>query len=269
MFADHNCVVIIPSCDAYGDLWAPFLALFQKFWPDCPFPVILGTNTAEFTNGKVIGMPCPGGNVWSIRVKYLLDTIESKNIILCLEDYFLTRAVDNSRVHSAIEIMERAKAVTMRLTPKPPPDRRLVGHPDFGEVLPGAPFRVSTQIGVWDRAYLAGLLAPAESIWDFELIGSRRSDQDGRLFLGSWEDLLPYEQVVERGKWFRWAARKYGRASIGCDLSRRDTMSKPEGLKKLTNGLRWKAVNAVPWKIRRQALGWIGSPFVNKQFNIR
>jgi len=39
-----NCSILIPSCDKYSDLWRPFFTLFWRHWPDCPFPVYLGSN---------------------------------------------------------------------------------------------------------------------------------------------------------------------------------------------------------------------------------
>jgi len=36
--------VLIASCDAYSDAWAPFFALMKKYWPDCPYPIYLISN---------------------------------------------------------------------------------------------------------------------------------------------------------------------------------------------------------------------------------
>jgi hypothetical protein len=29
----------VVSCDKYSDLWQPFFALFDRFWPDCPLDI--------------------------------------------------------------------------------------------------------------------------------------------------------------------------------------------------------------------------------------
>ena len=35
--------VIVTSCDAYHDVETPFIMLFRKHWPDCPFELVLVT----------------------------------------------------------------------------------------------------------------------------------------------------------------------------------------------------------------------------------
>ena len=48
------CSVLVPSCDAYADLWIPFFALFWRYWSDCPFPVYLGTNPVDGASGLAL-----------------------------------------------------------------------------------------------------------------------------------------------------------------------------------------------------------------------
>ena len=43
------CTVLCCSCDKYADLQPKFLALFRKYWPDCPFPLVLVTESAPET----------------------------------------------------------------------------------------------------------------------------------------------------------------------------------------------------------------------------
>ena len=38
---NNDCTVLVTSCDAYRDVEAPFLKLFRKYWPDCPFDLML------------------------------------------------------------------------------------------------------------------------------------------------------------------------------------------------------------------------------------
>ena len=40
-----DCALVISSCDKYQDLWNPSLALHRRFWPDCPYPTFLMSET--------------------------------------------------------------------------------------------------------------------------------------------------------------------------------------------------------------------------------
>ena len=64
--ADGNidCTVVVGSCDKYADLLGPFIALFRKFWPDCPFEVVLVTEHDPHIEGFDRTIACGGGMNW-------------------------------------------------------------------------------------------------------------------------------------------------------------------------------------------------------------
>jgi hypothetical protein len=96
---------------------------------------------------------------------------------------------------------------------------------DYGRLEPGTDYRISTQAAFWRKEFLKEMILPGESIWEFEINGSRRSDNYEDGFYGVKRDLLPYgHHVVQRGKWFPWEAWYFGRMDIGCDFSRRAIM---------------------------------------------
>ena len=38
------CILVV-SCDKYADCWTPFSDCMRKFWPYCPYPVYLCTES--------------------------------------------------------------------------------------------------------------------------------------------------------------------------------------------------------------------------------
>ena len=54
----------------------------------------------------------------------------------------------------------------------------------------GAPYRTSAQSAIWRKSSLESLLVDGESIWEFEVLGSRRSDAlEG--FYAVWRPVMP------------------------------------------------------------------------------
>ena len=45
------CILVV-SCDKYADCWTPFSDCMRKFWPDCPYPVYLCTESGEPEMGQ-------------------------------------------------------------------------------------------------------------------------------------------------------------------------------------------------------------------------
>ena len=43
-----DCTLLVNSCDAYSDLWEPFFKMLGVHWPDCPYPIVLNTESKAF-----------------------------------------------------------------------------------------------------------------------------------------------------------------------------------------------------------------------------
>jgi len=224
-----ECSVLIPSCDSYSDLWEPFFTLFERFWPDCPFPVYLGNNSLSFERAGVRLIHSSQGNNWTNRVRDHLKAIDTPYVLLMLEDFFLRHRVRTDRILAGLDVLAARDGRLLRLHPRPRPSVRLAGWPEAGSIPVGTPYRVSTQAAIWRRETILSLMRDSESIWQFEIRGTERSAAFSDGFFSFWDSVLPYDHhVVERGKWFPRDARYFKAQNIGCDLARRPVMSAGE-----------------------------------------
>jgi hypothetical protein len=250
-----RCSVLIPSCDAYSDLWIPFMTLFWRHWPDCPFPVYLGSNQQTFEHPCVTTIHAGHRNNWANCVREYLATLDTPYVLLMLEDFFLRRLVNTMQVVSCFEAMVKLQGMMLRLVPRPSPDLPVIGFPLIGQIKPGAPYRVSMQAAIWHRQTLLDLMRAGETIWQFEIHGSRRSESMGERFYGVWRSVLPYDHhVVERGKWFRHEAWRFGRMGVGCDFSRRPIMTRWEMACWIARKVPAVLLELLPWKQRGRLL---------------
>jgi hypothetical protein len=173
-----------------------------------------------------------------------------------LEDFFLRRSVRTEDVRRCLLAIEHLRGHMVRLTLRPGPDERIPEIPEVGVVAVGAPYRVSTQAAIWRVESLLSLMRDKESIWEFEINGSFRSSRMKDGFYCVWDNAIDYgRHVVERGKWFPWEARRFGRADIGCDFSRREIMTPWEALRWLYWKARSKLLHLLPWRQRLAVRG--------------
>ena len=258
-----SLTVVVCSCDAYSDLWGPFFMLFFRHWPDCPWKVVLMSNEIQFVHSLVETASVGHLGSWSTELRAVLKRVTSSHVLLMLDDFFLRRAVNQAQIERCFRGLAERDGEMLRLLPRPGPDLRLPGEGLFGLVAKGAPYRVSAQSAIWRKSALEALLLDGESIWAFEDLGSRRSDAlDG--FFAVWRPVMPYwHHVVERGKWFRWEARRFGQMDIGCDFSRRAVMTRPQQFIWCLKKARGLAYDAVPWRWRRR-LRWLRFLFQSK-----
>lgn len=122
---------------------------------------------------------------------------------------------------------------------------------EYTEIAAGTPYRVSTQAAFWRVQTLRDLIAPGESAWQFEIHGSIRSARTAG-FAEMKNDVLGYRHhVVERGKWFPWAYRKFVRMGIGIEPTAREVMSWAEAARWLLKKGLAPIYRSMPPKIRQ------------------
>jgi len=219
--ADERVTLLVPSCDRYADLWAPFFALLRRHWPDCPFRVVVGSNHLPCSEAGAKAL-CIGDDVdWSRGVRAMVERVETPAVLVVLEDFLLRRRVDTAEVLARVDDFFRLDAAYLRMRPFPPPDVRLARFPAVGECEPGAPYRASMQAALWRREDLLALLRDGENPWEFEVYGARRSDAFERGFYSAHDDVLDYYAAVTNN-WIiypweieRGASRELAAAGVG------------------------------------------------------
>ena len=221
----EDTAVLVASCDEFSDLWQAFFTLFFRYWPDCPYPVHLGSDYRTYDDPRVKNLTIRGYSSksgWSARVRGMLEQIPQRYVIMMLEDFLVNKPVEGDRIEALQSYMESKKAAYLRLYPAPGPDVICEDNPEVGENLKGTAYRICTQASLWDKQALLTLLRPGESVWDFEIQGSRRTDKLDALFLSVTRESkrpLPYFcTAVVRGKWRRDAVELCRREGIAVDL---------------------------------------------------
>ena len=222
--ANVDCTVLVTSCDAYRDVEEPFVKLFRKYWPDCPFELAVNgeTGAAEgFDRVLLSGR----GKTWSQMLVEALDQIAAPYVILLMNDYYLASRVETARMLSWLGVARSADALNLRLCPDPPGetpfdlpadlvqsqtandgDRRSAGALRLFASAKNKAYAVSCKAGIWNRRFLRDLAARTRSAWEFERRGSYMFDEsDPRPLLVTETQEFPFLDVVHKGYWEPWA----------------------------------------------------------------
>jgi hypothetical protein len=180
---EEDVAVLVMSCDAYADIWPAFYGFFFKYWNDCPFTIYNAANHLNFSHPRVVNLHAGHDLDWSSVRKSVLKQIKEKYVILFLEDYFILQPVDMETLNKSIECMKKYDALFLKLACFPSSYNSLWEYdiikedPFIGKIKSGEKYRIHTQIGIWNKEMLFNLLKEGESIWDFEIAGSKRSDE--------------------------------------------------------------------------------------------
>ncbi len=243
------CTVLVNSCDLYEEAWKPFFELFRRFWPNCPFDIVLATQTKTFDAPYVKTVHTNEG-VWSQRINNALRQINTPFVLLFLEDYFLLAPVKQAEFldyfNMAINDENLGAIFFNRIGGYRIPSDKYIGLYDMNKTNV-VKYHLNCQISLWNKKIFEEATLPLMSPWDFELEGFSRVSENVRNkgFYCSQTtvhtkiqetDIFSYLVHPKNGigisksKWL-WNNRKlFLRYGIECDCSSLDYMSHSEYL---------------------------------------
>lgn len=86
--------ILVLSCDKYEPCWKPFFTLLDKYWEGHP-KTYLVTESKKCKYCDTINVD---SNIWSVRFREALKTIDSEYVLVMLEDFFIRDYVDTDRI---------------------------------------------------------------------------------------------------------------------------------------------------------------------------
>lgn len=204
--------IAVVSCWKYRDAIPPFLALFRKFWPDCPYEVLVVDDRNNLVQS------------WCSVVADFASS-QKTPVMLMQEDFFINAPVQGHLIEHALHELKSQQAAMVRLYPCPGSNENY-GDTHFGRISKGTAYRVSCQTAIWNPAILHEIASHFDTPAEFEIEGSKLSDSFSEPFLAFRREVKPwpleyYCSAISRGKW-EPAALEFCRANgIEVDTSMR------------------------------------------------
>ena len=229
---DGKAAILITSCDAFEDCWAPYAHGLHKYWPDCPFPVFLITNEKAFPDPSITSLQIRPDRGWAKNLRQAMESLDADILLYTHEDFWLRSPVDTKEILEFVDHVVGGRADYIRLYPAPGPDRPFAPDPRLGLLAEKAPYRTSLQTAIWRKSVLQELLCDDESCWQFELDGTPRSRvytdrflcvQPAKVVRGRSRPIgLDYVcTAINKGRWATEAVEYARREGLSIDFSNR------------------------------------------------
>ena len=196
---NKDCTVLVCSCDKYNDVEKPFVALWRKFWPDCPFETVLLSETLA-TEGFDRAILTGHGKTWCEMLGEALEQIDSPYVLMLMNDYLLSEPVNTERFLLRLNEAKRYDSASLRLNPLPPGEN-IVDGSDLLEMPKNTAYCVTCQASIWNREFLLGLAHRNKSAWEFERYGSFMVGNEPRPLLVTQTKEFPFVDAVHKGYW--------------------------------------------------------------------
>lgn len=196
--------VLVLSCDRYRGLWDLFFTRWERFWPECPYPVYLLSNQIDYDRTGVSTVKTGKDLDWSSNLLNVLDRLPQDNLLLMMEDAPLDAPVDGLAFERMYKRFQNEGLNYLNLKASPAPNG--VCDIEMGELLPGSLYRTALIPCIWKKDVLKKLAIRGETAWHFEILGSERSDHIPK-FWSTKSPSFSFLHCIVRGKLDRRAAR--------------------------------------------------------------
>lgn len=143
---------------------------FEKYWPNCPYPVYFALNTVGAPFGDTINFGEDKG--WSQMILDTLDKVKEDNIIFMMEDYWLWKEVDQERLNRIVDLIEKKEIDYCRLIPSPGAIQPY--NDDINYFNTDFMYRTSLGPGIWNKEFFKSLIVADENPWQFEQNSAQR-----------------------------------------------------------------------------------------------
>lgn len=248
--------VVVNTCDSYSDVLQVFFMAFGEFWTDCPYPVVINTETITYPHhARVHNHVSPSGiDDWGARVRATLETVESEYVLMLYDDFILERKVDNHRMASVLrKLQANSKAAAAYLIHTGQPVAGRADIDGFCLVSDWSDYRLNSAPAIWRKTALMEYTRSGDTPWAWEVFGSYRTWGDGKEFftLGAEQDeIYPYNYskggAIYRGKWVREVVESFSRRhALGIDWEKRGFSSDSSNEKR-----------SLAWKLRFLLIGF-------------
>lgn len=205
--------LLVVSTDSFCDLWEITLAQFEKHFPSFSAPKYIVSESLKCTYPGVRTLNSNDHKKrWGYNLQYAIEQINSKYILLVLDDFILTSSVNVDLYNKAIQLSESVACVT--LSTHDFSRKHSAGVDDYQAVARFSKYRLTTAPSIWDTSILLKYLHSDLNPWQFEIFGTLKSYGRNDVFLtlnkskyDCTNECFPYyiqgrlDSAVVRGLW--------------------------------------------------------------------
>jgi len=162
--------VVISSCDAFNDCWAPMIYSLKKFWPDCPFPIYFISNYKKINDERIKFINVGEDKGFASNLGYALKKVECDFIIYFQEDYFLIDYVNTEAIKDHICHCKKNNIDFLKIHGNDflLRDNYRINESDYCKNPIDVRYSINTSVAIWKRDTLAKLCVEGYSGWDWE-----------------------------------------------------------------------------------------------------
>ncbi len=215
--------ILVLSCDKYIDLAYPFHYCMEKYWPNHPkITYMMDTIKNPYYDTVLVDYPI---SQWTRRVRETLDTINDNNILLMMDDCFIRRSVDETRLEYINSCLtENSNIACFNLEKSFDFNDTYCEFEGFKKRQHGSSYEVSIMCGLWNKNKLRNVLSIDSNPWEVEF---RQNNCGYDYYINNSDYIIDWGYQtwnptnVFKGRWCKNALLFFEKEGVKIDLSAR------------------------------------------------
>ena len=219
---------LIFSCDKFSDLWDGNIKMFNENWPDRDFDTFIVTDKPTERKIPGVGIIAAGADMeWSDRLKYALQFVKTDYVFVTLDDYFLIKKVDNTRMEHMVELMDKKNIDYIRLYKKPTraTGGQLMEEDGLYYINNEANYSINLYSGFWSKRFFEYCVREPRNAWMFEVTLHEQAMSYKAICVVDYNEDYKILDVVRKGKILHKAAN-YFKSNPGVYCGNRELQSR-------------------------------------------
>lgn len=210
----------------------------NKYWSNRPKTYLANSELRpEYKNVEVINAGKDAE--WSKKVQIALEHIETRYVLLMLEDFYVSDYVDDAKVIEALELAKKYDIKYYQILVQLIKQSWTEGRPFNGNkhvrIIPcDKKYGINLQTAIWDKEFLKQTVGMGNyNAWQFEMnqLGTKDYNVEKIEYLINDSNILNITHAVVQSKYLRGAIRKLKKQNYNIDLNERAILSKKENFK--------------------------------------
>jgi len=202
----YKSTAIVVGCKKHEQIAKRFFDLANIYWPEIAQSSFFCTDEySEFQNGFCHGsIVVETTNNYAERIKLGLSKIESDYVVLLLDDYYLTKTIDNVKFEELIDSLRENDIDYCKLVGLPRCHKRFKPIKQTYLVTQKTHYGISLQPSIWKKESLlkALELCTGTSAWEVEAAFSNYQKNSCSKCISFNKNYLSFKNGVLRGKLF-------------------------------------------------------------------
>lgn len=205
--SDNLFEVLVLSCDSFEDIWGASYSLLSRNWPEKVEKATMVTESRKPSQQPFYAMHYSGEVCYADKIKTGLENIRSKYVLVLLDDYLLSKRIDDELINSLVREANEKNVDYVRFGTFRGEKKSKGSRVFYNVDLSNHHYEVNMQPSIWKTEALLQVLQGQKTAWELEVSMTKIAEENRFTAFSVPKKFFPYLDTIRKGNILRKAWR--------------------------------------------------------------